>query len=129
MQLKQHFSKRPNPDAEQAAPEPRLQAQTIPEPVVIEQASAAVENKKAVNLDDETTGSASSSFVLADLMKEKSPKRIRLLKTLPKNHLALLIEDLKVALDQKHQEDIQQLIHLMQEKGIELAELQQAVQN
>ncbi|WP_292253040.1 hypothetical protein [Marinospirillum sp.] len=129
-QLKQHISKqRPNQDSEQATPEPRLPAQAVIEQAVIEQANAAVENKKAASLDEEAVGSVSSPFVLADLMKEKGPKRIRLLKTLPKNHLALLIEDSKVALEQKHQEDIQQLIQLMQEKGIELTELQQAVQS
>lgn len=130
-QLKQRLSQalRSTQDVDSTMSEQTLVEQRASEQPVLEQTSAVAESKKAASLDDEATSSASSSFVLADLMKEKSPKRIRLLKTLPKNHLALLIEDLKIALEQKHQEDIQQLIQLMQEKGIELTELQQAAQN
>lgn len=63
------------------------------------------------------------------LMKETSNKRVKTLKNLSKPQISALMQDLQKALHEKHQEDIQEVISLMKNKGVSLEELQQKIEN
>lgn len=63
---------------------------------------------------------------LQNLMKEKSHKRIATLKVLSKNQIAQLIDDCQKLLEQKHQEDIQAIVHQIQISGVSFDELKAA---
>lgn len=65
--------------------------------------------------------------LLNDLINAKPHKRIAMLKALPKQKIALLIEDCQKALQQKHQDDIDFLAEQMQSRGVSLSELQDAL--
>lgn len=64
---------------------------------------------------------------LSALMKETSNKRVKALKHLSKPQMSALMQDLHKALQEKHQEDIQEIIGLMKNKGVTLEELQQKI--
>ncbi|WP_028303566.1 hypothetical protein [Oceanospirillum maris] len=70
---------------------------------------------------------AESKDFLPQLLDEKPHKRLAAIKALSKKQIALLIEDCQKALEQKHQEDIRDLAHQIQAKGISIEELEAAL--
>jgi len=64
---------------------------------------------------------------LPQLLDEKPHKRLAAIKALSKKQIALLIEDCQKALEQKHQEDIRDLAHQIQAKGVSIEELEAAL--
>lgn len=62
---------------------------------------------------------------LPELMSQPSRKRLQSLKKLSKPMLATLMQDIEQALREKHLEDIEEVISLMQAKGIQLDDIQQ----
>lgn len=82
----------------------------------------------SATVSDETTPSEVTGVEtqLQNLMKEKSHKRIATLKVLSKNQIAQLIGDCQKLLEQKHQEDIQAIVHQIQISGVSFEELKAA---
>ncbi|WP_143051961.1 hypothetical protein [Allopseudospirillum japonicum] len=75
----------------------------------------------------EKTTKQEADLGLNTLMKETSNKRVKILKNLSKPQISALVQDLQKALQEKHQEDIQEIINLMKNKGVTLEELQQKI--
>lgn len=71
-------------------------------------------------VDREETG-----MDLQQLAKAKRNKRISEIKKLTKGQITLLMNDFEEALGQKHEEDIQDLVAQIKEKGITLEEIQE----
>lgn len=65
---------------------------------------------------------------LRQLVRAKRNKRLSEIKQLSKSEISSLIEDFQNALEQKHEEDIQDLVAQIKEKGITLAELQERLE-
>ncbi|MAC47636.1 MAG: hypothetical protein CMI12_12410 [Oceanospirillum sp.] len=65
---------------------------------------------------------------LKALAKAKRNKRLSEIKQLSKSEIASLIEDFQKALEQKHEEDILDLVTQIKEKGVTLAEIQERLE-
>ncbi|MAD46340.1 MAG: hypothetical protein CMH98_15160 [Oceanospirillaceae bacterium] len=65
---------------------------------------------------------------LRQLVRAKRNKRLSEIKKLSKSEISSLVEDFQNALEQKHEEDIQDLVAQIKEKGITLAEIQERLE-
>ena len=111
-------------------------AVSIPEPAVASAPAEPLAQAPTAHKDmpsgkhsskHETATTIESEPLFNDLLSAKPHKRIAMLKALPKQKIALLIEDCQKALQQKHQDDIDFLAEQMRSRGISLSELQDAL--
>lgn len=100
-------------------------AETAPRPASTDR--PVTEAKIPGTADTAASTAASGSVNLHQLVKEKSSKRLAIIKELPKNHIEALMADFSKALEQKHQDDVRDLVSQIKERGVSLDELQQAL--